>query len=128
LDLPLPIALSDQSLVMNSKPIPKHVFIRVWAGLLALLALTWGLAQLDLGRLNAIAALTIAVVKMLLVLLYFMHLRFSARLTWIFAAAGFIWLLIMVDLTLSDYLTRGQVPGNPLDSWRHGTWPAAPEE
>jgi cytochrome c oxidase subunit 4 len=112
---------------MNSKPIPKNVFIRVWAGLLVLLALTWGLAQLDLGRLNAIAALTIAVVKMLLVLLYFMHLRFSTRLTWIFAAAGFIWLLIMVDLTLSDYLTRGQVPGNPLDSWKHGIWPATPE-
>ena len=55
------------------------------------------------------AALTIAVVKMLLVILFFMHVRYSSRLTWIFVAAGFIWLLIMLDLTLSDYLTRGLV-------------------
>lgn len=109
---------------MSSKPIPKGIFIRVWLALLVLLALTWGLAQLDLGRFNPVAALTIAIVKMLLVLLYFMHLRYSTRLTWIFAAAGFIWLLIMVDLTLSDYLTRGQVPGNPLQSWQHDKWPA----
>ena len=113
---------------MSSKPIPKNIFIRVWASLLVLLALTWGLAQLDLGHFNAIAALTIAIVKMLLVLLYFMHLRYSARLTWIFAAAGFIWLLIMVDLTLSDYLTRGQVPGTPLQSWQHEKWPAPQEK
>jgi cytochrome c oxidase subunit 4 len=113
---------------MSSKPIPKLIYLRVWAGLLALLALTWALAQLDLGKLNAIAALSIAVVKMLLVLLYFMHVRYSTRLTWIFVAAGFIWLLIMVDLTLSDYLTRGQLPGNEGRSWEHGTWPTAAEE
>jgi cytochrome c oxidase subunit 4 len=113
---------------MSSKPIPKKIFVRVWVALLALLALTWGLAQLNLGRLNAVVALTIAIVKMLLVLLYFMHVRYSSRLTWIFVAAGFIWFLIMVDLTLGDYLTRGQVPGNPLGSWEHGTWPAFPEE
>ena len=99
---------------MSSKPIPKKIFVRVWVALLALLALTWGLAQLNLGRLNAVVALTIAIVKMLLVLLYFMHVRYSSRLTWIFVAAGFIWFLIMVDLTLGDYRTRGQVPGNPL--------------
>jgi cytochrome c oxidase subunit IV len=64
------------------------------------------------------------VLKMLLVLLYFMHVRYSSRLTWIFVAAGFIWLLIMVDLTLSDYLTRGMVPGYPDRSWEHGVWPA----
>jgi cytochrome c oxidase subunit 4 len=43
---------------------------------------------------------------MLLVILYFMHVRYSERWLWIFVAAGFIWLLIMIDLTLGDYLTR----------------------
>jgi hypothetical protein len=43
-------------------------------------------------------------------------------------AAGFIWFLIMVDLTLSDYLTRDRVPGNEGRSWEHGTWPTAQEE
>jgi hypothetical protein len=41
-----------------------------------------------------------------LVILFFMHVRYSSRLTWLFVLAGFIWLAIMVDLTLSDYLTR----------------------
>src|SRR5579883_783768 len=109
---------------MSSPVIPRKIFIRVWVALLALLALTWVLAQLNLGRFNAVAALTIAVLKMLLVILYFMHVRYSTRLTWIFVAAGFIWLLIMLDLTLSDYFTRGLVPGYPDHSWLHGTWPA----
>ena len=110
---------------MSAKTVPTKIFIRVWIALLALLLLTWGLAQLDLGRFNAVAALSIAVLKMLLVLLYFMHVRYSSRLTWIFVAAGFIWLLIMVDLTLSDYFTRGMVPGNESRSWEHGAWPTA---
>jgi len=106
-----------------TKVIPRNVFVRVWGALLALLFLTWGLAQLDLGPWNAVAALTIAFLKMLLVLLYFMHVRYSTGLTWIFAAAGFIWLLIMVDFTLSDYFTRAMVPGNAGRSWEHGVWP-----
>jgi cytochrome c oxidase subunit 4 len=108
---------------MSSRIIPRKVFIRVWAALLLLLLLTWGLAQINLGRFNSVAALTIAVVKMLLVILYFMHVRYSPRLTWIFVMAGFIWLAIMIDLTLSDYLTRGWIPGDSGRSWEHGFWP-----
>ena len=55
---------------------------------------------------NAIVALTIAVVKATLVILYFMHLRYSSRLTQVVVAAGVCWLIIMIALTLSDYLTR----------------------
>jgi cytochrome c oxidase subunit 4 len=98
---------------MSATIVPGKVYVRVWLLLLVFLGLTWGLAQLDLGRFNAIAALTIAVLKMLLVILFFMHVRYSTRLTWIFVAAGFIWLLIMIDLTLSDYLTRGAVRRTP---------------
>ena len=74
-----------------------------------LLILTWDIAQFNLGPFNIVAALTIAVSKMLLVILFFMHVRYSTRLTWLFVAAGFIWLLIMIELTLGDYLTRGWV-------------------
>ena len=81
-------------------------YVIIWAALMALLGLTWGIARLNLGALNVVAALTIAVVKMLLVILFFMNIRHSTRMTWLFVAAGFIWLLIMIDLTLSDYLTR----------------------
>ena len=89
----------------SCSPLPRS-YVTVWLALLLLLALTWGVAELNLGRFNAVAAMSIAVVKMLLVLLFFMHLRSSAKLTWVFAAAGFLWLMFMISLTLGDYLTR----------------------
>ncbi len=81
----------------------------IWIALLALLFLTWGVAEFDLGRWNIVAALTIAVAKMLLVVLIFMHVRYSPRLTWVFVATGFFWLCIMITFTMSDYLTRGRL-------------------
>ena len=94
---------------MTSRVEPKRTYFLIWGALLALLVLTWGISRVNLGSFNIVAALTIAVTKMLLVILYFMHVRHSSRLTWLFVAAGFIWLLIMIDLTLSDYLTRAVV-------------------
>ncbi|HSU56194.1 MAG TPA: oxidase, partial [Candidatus Dormibacteraeota bacterium] len=51
------------------------------------------------------------------VILFFMHVRYNTRLTWVFVAAGFIWFLILVDLSLSDYLTRGVVRGTYPNSF-----------
>ncbi len=87
----------------------RKTYTLIWLSLLLLLLATYLVAQFDLGVLNVIAALTIAVTKTLLVILFFMHVRHSTRLTWLFVIAGFIWLAIMIDLTLSDYSTRGQV-------------------
>jgi len=92
---------------MDAHILPRKVYYRIWLALLLLLLLTWGLAQINLGPFNIVVMLTIAVAKMLLVILFFMHVKYNPRLTWIFVAAGFIWLLIMIELTLSDYLTRG---------------------
>ena len=91
---------------MNAHVVPRRTYFAVWAALMILLLATWGLGQLNLRPFNGVLALGIAVTKMLLVLLYFMHVRHSTRLTWLFVLAGFLWFLIMVDLTLSDYLTR----------------------
>ena len=85
---------------------PKLYFV-VWAVLLALLFATWAMAQLNLRPFNAIVAMTSALLRMVLIILYFMHVRYSSRLTWIFAGAGFIWLAIFILLTLNDYFTRG---------------------
>jgi cytochrome c oxidase subunit IV len=104
---------------MNTAITPAKTYVQIWLALMALLLLTWGLAQLDLHQYNVLAGLTIALAKMLLVILFFMQVRLSSRVTWIFVAAGFIWFAIMVDLTLSDYLTRASVPGTYQDSWRH---------
>jgi cytochrome c oxidase subunit IV len=96
---------------MNSHIVPRKVYVLIWASLMVLLLLTWGIAQFNLGALNVVAALTIAVTKMLLVILFFMHIKYSPGRTWVFVAAGFVWLLIMLDLTLGDYLTRTLVRG-----------------
>jgi cytochrome c oxidase subunit 4 len=97
---------------MKSEP---HVSIRTYAlvflALLVLTGLTTAIAFLDLGGgINTMVALAIAVGKALLVILYFMHVRYSDRLTWVFAAAGFFWLLILIGGTMSDVSTRPQLP------------------
>ncbi len=94
-----------------------RTYVTVWIALLILTATTTGIAFLDLGGdLNSIAALTIAVCKAVLVILYFMHLRYSTRMTWVFAAAGIFWLTLLLGGTLNDVLTRQPPPTvtNPL--------------
>jgi cytochrome c oxidase subunit 4 len=90
--------------------IPTKTYCRVFGALMLLLLVTVGVAYIDLGNLNPVFALTIAIIKALLIILYFMHVRYSSRLTWIFLGAGFFWLGILLALTLSDYLTRDWLP------------------
>lgn len=82
-------------------------FVTVWAALLVLTGLTVFAATLELGPFNAIVALTIATVKALLVLLFFMELRYSTALTKVAVTAAIFFFFLLVGLTLSDYLTRG---------------------
>ena len=77
-----------------------------------LLALTWTIGYINLGMFNVIIALVIAIIKALLVALFFMHIKGSSRLLHLAATVGVIWLFIMLSLTLTDYFTRGWVPLN----------------
>jgi cytochrome c oxidase subunit IV len=86
--------------------IPKKTYLWVAAMLFVLLVLTIAMAYVDLGPFNIIVAMTIAIVKAVLVVLFFMHVRYSSKVTWVFASAGFFWLLILFILTMSDYATR----------------------
>ena len=61
---------------------------------------------LRFGPLNTIAALAIAVFKATLVVLFFMHVKYSTRLTWAVVVGSVFWLGILLALTLADYLTR----------------------
>ena len=94
---------------MNSKHVVSiGLYAAVFASLVALTLITTGVAFIDLGGdLNSIVALAIAAAKALLVILFFMHVRYSSRLTWVFVGAGFFWLAIMMALSFSDFLTRG---------------------
>ena len=79
----------------------------VFVALLVCTYLTWQVAYFDLGALNTVAALGIAIFKATLVVLFFMHARSSSKLTWLVVAAGLFWFGILMVLTFSDYLTRG---------------------
>jgi cytochrome c oxidase subunit 4 len=87
------------------------MYYAVFAALLVGTGLTVAVAFVDLGALNNVLMLGIAMTKALLVILFFMHVRWSTRLTWVVAASGFVWLLILFGITMSDYLTRGWVEG-----------------
>lgn len=96
---------------MSGHVAPKSMYYSVFAALIVGTALTVLVAFYDLGVLNNIVMLLIASVKALLVILFFMHVRWSTRLTWVVAASGFVWLIILFGLTMTDYLTRGWVEG-----------------
>ena len=95
---------------MSEHILDKKIYFRVFAALMALLGATVVIAYIHLGKLNIIVALTIAVIKMTLIILYFMHVRYSSRILWVFVGAGFFWLMILFALSFSDFLTRGWLP------------------
>jgi len=87
--------------------VPLRVYFVIFASLMILTAVTVAVAYYDLGPLNTIVALVIAVTKAALVILYFMHVRYSPSLTKLVVAGSFLWLFIMLSITMSDYISRG---------------------
>jgi cytochrome c oxidase subunit 4 len=82
------------------------VYFGVFFGLMIFTILTVAVSRVDLGALNTPIALAIAVVKATLVILFFMHVIHSTRLTWVVIMASLFWLALLFVLTLADYLTR----------------------
>jgi cytochrome c oxidase subunit 4 len=91
---------------MSEHIVPIKVYISVFVLLMALTAITIGVATTDLGPFNTVAALAIAVTKGILVVLYFMHVRYSSKLTQVVVAGGVFWLVILIVLVMADYLSR----------------------
>ena len=89
---------------------PIKYYIGVFVLLIVMTVLTYTVALRDLGSLNALVALTIAVIKATAVVLIFMHVRWSSRLTQVIVVSAVFWLLIMLSFTISDYFTRGGWP------------------
>jgi len=86
--------------------VPLRIYFAVFASLMILTAVTVAVAYYDLGPLNTILALSIAVTKAALVILYFMHVHYSPSLTKLVVAGSCLWLFIMLSITMSDYLSR----------------------
>ena len=99
---------------MSEHVTPKRTYFAFWAALLVLTYATVAVSRIDLGRLNTVAALTIAVAKALLVVLFFMHIRYSTRLTKLVVVGGFMWLALLIGMTMVDEVTRAwiQIPPN----------------
>jgi cytochrome c oxidase subunit IV len=95
---------------MAEHVVSRKTYIVVWGALMALMILTAGLSRINLGEWSTVVALVIAAIKALLVILFFMHVRYeSQKIAWVFVVAGFFWLGILLMLTLTDYLSRGSL-------------------
>jgi cytochrome c oxidase subunit 4 len=99
-----------------------RTYFLIFAALMILLVATVWASAFDLGSGNAAIALTIAVAKALLVILFFMHVRHGSGLVWVFAGAAFVWLSLLLGLTMTDYLSRGPRTINPADT-SQTNWP-----
>ena len=87
--------------------VPTKIYYAIFATLMVLTGVTVAVAYVDLGPLNTVAALAIACFKALIVVLFFMHVKYSTRIVKLTVIAGLYWMGILLALTLSDYLTRG---------------------
>jgi cytochrome c oxidase subunit 4 len=93
---------------MSEHIVPVKIYVTIFLALLVGTALTVIAAFMDFPwQLNTIVALTIATAKATLVVLYFMHVRYSTRLVWVIVGAALFWMGILFALTLSDFYTRG---------------------
>ena len=93
--------------------VPKRVYFAVFATLILLTWVTAWISTVDLGRLNLPVALSIAVFKASLVILFFMHLAYVTKLTKMIVFSGVYWLILLLFITMEDIWTRGWmgVPG-----------------
>ncbi len=85
---------------------PAKLYVAIWAMLMTLTLTTVLVSFVDIGPFNVVAALVIATIKGTLVVLFFMHLRYSPKLTMATVIAAMFWLFLLLSLTMTDYLTR----------------------
>ena len=82
------------------------VYVAVYVALLVLLIATYLVSRIELGPFNIVVAMIVAVMKTLLIVTFFMHLRWSTHMVRFFAGAALFWLAILFVLTLNDYFSR----------------------
>jgi cytochrome c oxidase subunit 4 len=91
------------------------VYLLIYAALMVLLVITVVVAEYDLGILNTVVAMAVAVIKAALVILFFMHVRHGTKLISLAVCASFFWLGIFIVFTFVDY---GGMPSNPPNGGR----------
>jgi cytochrome c oxidase subunit 4 len=96
-------------MLMSGHVAPKSLYITIFLALMVGTVLTVAVTYVHLGAFNLTVALAIAVTKAMLVILFFMHLKYSPKLIKVTFGAAFFFFMIMIVITLSDYLTRGEM-------------------
>ena len=96
---------------MSHNIVPVRTYVGVFLALIALTISTVAISKIELGEYNFIVAMTIAVIKGSLVVWFFMNVRQSSSMTKLFVCAGFFWMAILLVFVLSDYVSRGWLPG-----------------
>jgi cytochrome c oxidase subunit 4 len=91
---------------MSNHIVPVRIYYLVFTALIVCTAITVAVSFVDLGRFNVVVALGIAILKASLVVLFFMHVKYSGKLTWVVVAGSLFWLGILIVMTAGDYLTR----------------------
>ena len=95
---------------MTHKVAPVRTYVLIWAALIVLTISTVMISKIELGEYNFIVAMTIAVIKATLVILFFMHVKGSSSQMKLVVCAGFFWMAILLVFTMSDYVSRGWLP------------------
>jgi caa(3)-type oxidase subunit IV len=95
--------------VSEQHAVPIRIYAVIFATLLLLTLVTVDVAFYNFGAMNIGIALAVATTKATLVILYFMHVRYAPPLTAVFAGIGFVYLIILIAFTLSDFLSRGWI-------------------
>jgi cytochrome c oxidase subunit 4 len=104
---------------MSGHVVPQRLYFLIFGSLLALTALTTGMAYVDLGPWNTVVSLVIACCKATLVILFFMHWRWSTHLVRVVILSALLWLFILLSLTLTDFFSRHWTP--VPEGWQSST-------
>lgn len=104
--------------------VPASLYVAIWIALLIFTGLTTGVAYINLGVFNTVVALLIAGIKMMLVVLFFMHVKWTTGMPRVVMVAAVFWLAIMMAFTVADEISRGWTPfGHP---WTSAILPLVP--
>ena len=91
---------------MSEHSVSPKIYVAVFVALVIFSIATYSIAKIDLGPFNARGAVLIAAIKSMLVILIFMHVKYSSKMTKVTVVAGFCFLLILLGLSMTDYISR----------------------
>lgn len=103
--------------------VPLPIYLAVWIALMVLLVLTVAAARMHLGTIgNWVILLAIAILKTVLVVLFFMHVKYAPRIIWVTLGAAVLWLITLMGLTMTDYISRSwTMSGSESETPAHAT-------